>query len=522
MDSISKRIWIVLWLLGFTAILSIHVMWEYLDESTPVWDMAYHQLQGWRYLAAWQDSQLFERFAMLSTYYPPLYYLQEAIILKFLPGTQFLAWFSNLTGMALLSYSSYRLAALLMKPYLAVATGLLPLLFPMIAWTSRVSLLDLPLCGWVALSGYLLIKSNSLQKRSWACAFGLVCAAGSLTKWTFVLFLLFPLVHIFIYSPNRKITLNHLILATTIASPFVLFWYLPNMGLLIEHFQVTAQAAVGEGDPGWSHFLGWIYYPRSFASYYLYLPLAILGVWGLILREKPKRQCSQQLLQFLRWWLLGGILVMTLLPAKDPRYIMPLACPLAILLVAPWRRRDFWIVGIFVLAFLQFISISFLILPLKVVLFDEEEKNNYRSVRQEWVLYQTDYFDILGPPSQEDWKTELILDAVGSAGRIGFVPNVARFNPTTFRLSIAQKKMDSEIISLGELQTSFESLAELDFVIGKTGPQGMIHANEWAQSTYNLMVELDWPLVKTWLLPDQSQAKLWKNPHLVFSTEKKR
>ena len=150
MDSISKRIWIVLWLLGFTAILSIHVMWEYLDESTPAWDMAYHQLQGWRYLAAWQDSQLFERFAMLSTYYPPLYYLKEAVILKFLPDTQFLAWFSNLTGMALLSYSSYRLAALLMKPHLAVATGLLPLLFPMIAWTSRVSLLDLPRCGYVS------------------------------------------------------------------------------------------------------------------------------------------------------------------------------------------------------------------------------------------------------------------------------------------------------------------------------------------------------------------------------------
>ena len=82
--------------------------------------------------------------------------------------------------------------------------------------------------------------------------------------------------------------------------------------------------------------------------------------------------------------------------------------------------------------------------------------------------------------------------------------------------------MDSEIVSLGELQTSFESLSELDFVIGKTGPQGMIHANEWAQATYNLMVELDWLLVKTWLLPDQSQAKLWKNPRLVFSTEKNR
>ena len=512
MDSLSRRNWAAIWLLGFTAILAIQAVWELLDESLPVWDMAYHQLQGWRYLAAWQEGRFFDQFSALSTYYPPLYYLQEAVVLRLFPGTQFLALLSNLLGMLLLSFCSYRLAGLFMKPAAAVATGLLPLLFPLVVWTSRVSLLDLPLGGWVAASGYLLVKSNSLRSRSWALAFGLCCAAGSLTKWTFVLFLLLPLAHTLIYSPHRKTSLIHLALATLVAVPFVVLWYLPNLDSLIERFQITAQAAVGEGDPGWDDILGWIYYPRSLASYYLYFPLTAVGVWGAIRMGRPGQQTQQRFLQFLWWWLVGGLLFMMLLPAKDPRYIMPLACPLAVLLVFPWRQRSFWVAGILSLAFLQFLSVSFLTAPLKIALFGPTEDTDYRSVRQEWVLYQTHYFDISGPPTREDWRIEPILEAVGLAGRVGFLPDAARFNPVTFELVAVRRNLELEIVFLGESQHSPESFSQLDFVVGKTGSQGLSYMTEWNEPGYRLLEELGWPLVDTWLLPDQSQAQVWRNP----------
>ena len=512
MDRLSEKSWTGIWLLGLAVILIFHAVWELLDESSAVWDMAYHQLQGWRYLAAWQDGRFLEQFSALSSYYPPLYYLQEAVVLGVFPTTQFLAWLSNLVGILLLSYSSYRLAALFMKPAVAVATGLLPLLFPLLVWTSRVSLLDLPLTGWVAFSGYLLVKSNFLQDRSWALGFGLACAAGSLTKWTFGLFLLLPLAHVLIYSPHRRKSLLHFAFAACLALPLVLLWYLPNLDSLMERFQITAQAAVGEGDPGWSHILGWIYYPRSLASYYLYFPLTVLGVCGVIMAGRHKEGIHQRLFQFLWWWLLGGLFFMTLLPAKDPRYIMPLACPLAILLVAPWRQRDAWVIGILVLAFLQMLSVSFLTPPLKIALFDEGQDTDYRSIRQEWVLYQSHYFDIAGPPRREDWKTEKILDALGSAGRVGFLPDAARFNPVTFELSAVQRKSKVEVVFLGDAQHSAESLSEFEFVIGKSGSQGLSYMTAWNQPTYRLLKELNWPLVNTWLLPDQSRAQLWQNP----------
>ena len=203
---------------------------------------------------------------------------------------------------------------------------------------------------------------------------------------------------------------------------------------------------------------------------------------------------------------------MTLLPAKDPRYIMPLACPLAILLVAPWRQRDAWVAGILILAFLQFLSVSFLTAPLKIALFDATEDTDYRSIRQEWVLYQTHYFDISGPPRREDWKIEQILDAVAPAGRIGFLPDAARFNSVNFELSAVRRNRELEVVFLGESQHSAESLSEFDFVIGKTGSQGLSYMTAWNQPTYHLLEELDWGLVNTWELPDQSRAELWRNP----------
>ncbi|MEE8348170.1 MAG: glycosyltransferase family 39 protein [Acidobacteriota bacterium] len=513
MTILSQRTAAVIWMLGFTVIVSFHAVWELLDEGPAVWDMAYHQLQGWRYLAAWQDGRFFEQFAALSTYYPPLYYLQEALILSIFPGTQFVALLSNLIGMLLLSGCSYRLAAIFMRPAAAVVTGLLPLLFPLLAWTSRVSLLDLSLAGWVAAAGYLLAASDSLKDRWWVLAFGLVCAAGSLTKWTFVLFLLPPLAHLLIYSPRRRTSLIHLGMAACLALPFVVLWYLPNLSSLVERFQITTQAGLGEGDPGWGSILGWIYYPRSLTSYYLYLPLTGLGLWGAVRADRPGEGTrGHRLIQFSWWWLLGGLLVMTLIPAKDPRYIMPLACPLALLLVAPWRKKDSWVMGILVLAFLQFLSISFLTSPLKIALFDEKEISNYRGVRREWVLFQTHYFDVLGPPRKEDWKIGQILDVLGSAGRIGCLPDAARFNPNTLELAAVGRNLDLKFVFLGDSRLSARSLSEFEFVIGKTGSQGMSDLTAWNQPNYHLLEALDWELVRSWELPDQSRAQLWRNP----------
>ena len=46
----DSRFWI-----GVAAFLTANLIWEGLNNVPPVWDMAYHQYQGWQYLKAWQQ-----------------------------------------------------------------------------------------------------------------------------------------------------------------------------------------------------------------------------------------------------------------------------------------------------------------------------------------------------------------------------------------------------------------------------------------------------------------------------------
>lgn len=503
------------WWILFTAVLVAHLCWEVLDQAPPVWDMAHHQIKGFEYLRAWLEGRLFSSFSELSSYYPPLYYLQEAFVLRFLSDTQFLAFLSNLLGLFLLGYSTYRIADLFMGSPAAEISGVLVLLFPLVAWTSRVSLLDVPLAGWVAASGYLILRSDFLLNKGWTLLLTMAIAAGMLTKWTAILFLSFPLLYALARSVDRRRSLINLVDASIVATPLVFWWYLPNLTGLLASFQRVAQVGLWEGDPGFSSALGWIYYPRCLSSYYLFLPLTVMFLWGAAHFARGKFQAGRWQPSFLWWWLLGGLLFLTLLPTKDPRYVMPLVCPLAILVVLPWQGRFLGEYLILAIASVQFLSISFAtpFSPTKIALFELENDTDYRSMRQEWVLFQTDYFEVAGPPRRETWPHEKILAQIGLEDQVGFVPDTPYFNPVTFQLFAVRKGYSLQVFRLGQTMDSADRLVSVRFVVGKTGGQGISYITSFNNTVYGRLKELGWPIVQTWDLPDQSEARLWRNPN---------
>ena len=169
----------------------------------------------------------------------------------------------------------------------------------------------------------------------WASIFAL----GMLTKWTFPAFLVFPIGYALYASRDRKRSLLHLFDAVLIGTPAVFFWYLPNLKSLAERFALTSGTGTAlENDPTALHLQGWLYYPRCLSSYYLYLPLTVLFVAGFILWLRGPGS-DREGASLVWWWLGGSCLLLTLLDAKDPRYMMPLAAPVAILLVSFWRHR---------------------------------------------------------------------------------------------------------------------------------------------------------------------------------------
>ncbi len=502
-----------LWLASLGSVLAIHVVWILLDNRPPVWDMAHHQIKGWEYLKLFQKGGVLDGFSGLSSYYPPLYYLQEALVLRFWTEPDLLPLLANLPGLLLLAFCSRALAVQCLLPdRTAVWAGLLPLLLPLVAWTSRVSLLDVSLCGWVSAALYLLVRSDLLLKRSPSLLLGLVAAAGLLTKWTFVLFLLFPVVYCLLKSEDRKRSVLNLLDAGILSAPLVFWWYLPNLKALLLRFQATSEAAVWEQDPGIDSLLGWIYYPRVLASYYLFLPLTLLFVWALP-RLWARRHQLPPALQLILVGFAGGLLLLTLLPPKDPRYAMPLACLAALLLIYAWGSSRA-APAIFVLALVQFLTLSFYfpLVPEKIALFEVGDDTDYRSLRQEWVLYASNYYDVAGPPAEEDWHYTELLGSIVSGAKVGFVPDLAHFHPSALKLMALRQGRDLDVIRLGQTLNSLDGIGALDVVVGKTGFQGISYITSFNQDVYDKLTSEGWPVVASWQLPDGEEARVWNRP----------
>ncbi len=503
----------VLWSAGFLTIISLHFLWGWLNDTPPVWDMASHQLMGWAYLDAWREGELWSRFAELSTYYPPLYYLQEAFILGIIGKTKYLPLLANLPGLFLLSWCSFRIGARFLDSVTAACAGLLPLLFPLVAWISRESLLDVPLSGWVALGVYLLIRSEDLQKRTIVLLFGATAAAGLLTKWTFGVFLIVPVLIALYRSNNRKASLVNLLYAALLSIPVVSIWYYPNLGNLYQRFQSTATTGVAyEQDPGLSSWRGWIYYPRSLSSYYLFLPLALAAASSLAVTLYRKTRDRAATLGWLS--LGGGLLLMTLLQAKDPRYVMPVVSVLGVAMLAPWKSRSWVSLLLLAIAFGQFLLISFPFpfTPPKIAFQVPEDDLSYVGMGREWVLFEPDYFGVSRPARKENWRYEEILERLDFGSQVAFLPEMPFFHVPALQLAARKAGKDLSVIRLGQDQLSIRRLDSVGWVLGKTGSQGLAHLTGGNQEIYGELEREAWPVVGSWDLPDRSRALLWQRP----------
>ncbi|MEE2822515.1 MAG: glycosyltransferase family 39 protein [Acidobacteriota bacterium] len=510
---------LILFIAFFALIMGIHIIWEFRTDMPPIWDAAHHQLKGWEYWQALQAGTLWETFSNISTHYPPLYYVQEAITLSVFAPNQFVPLLSNFLGMFLLCYCSFGIASFCMKQNVAIWAGLLTLLFPFVAWTSRISLLDGAMAGWVAAAAYCLLKSEWFEVKGWTLGFGLACAAGTLTKWTFPIYILLPLFFVLIQSKNRKNSLINLMDAMILTIPLIFLWFLPNLSDLLDRYPTTVQTSLipwqpypRHGEPGLTTILGWIYYPRAISSYFLFLPLTVAFVWSAIFSLKNRGDIPSSV-RFLWWWLLGGILFLIFVTPKDPRFALPLAPPLAILILYPWRKQKRWICGIFLFAFVQFLSVSFEspLHPTKIALFETSD-SDYQTIQQEWVLYQSHYLEVAGPPRRENWRFEEITKSMEDAQVVGFVPSVSHFHPEALQLHAFITGLDLQVRRIGDNINSVTAIDSLDVVVGKTGFQGLSYITGFNDEIYRRLKETGWHKIKVWDLPDQSQAELWKNP----------
>lgn len=507
--------------ISLSVVMVVDIVWELLNETPAIWDMAYHQLQGWSYLEAFRAGTLVSKFSSLSPSYPPLYYLQEALVFAWIPESEFKILIVNLPFILLIAYATYRISALFLSGAVAAWAPLLVLLFPAMTMVHREALLDGALAAWVTVGAWLILRSHWFAHRGWTLAFGLVCALGTLTKWTMAIYLIVPVVFGVAASGRRGRTIANLAVAGLVALPLVLSYYLPNLGAMISRYPTTEQTGLipwlpypRHGEPGLNNIWGWIYYPRVLSSYFLYFPLTVLFGIGVFRNRTngPARAALEQRIPLFLWsWLGSGLIFLTFITPKDPRFVLPMIPPMAMLLLFFWEDRPRLIGLIVALALIQSVTFSLpLFRPVKLALFGLEGDRDYQSLQREWVLYANHYFHLGGPPVREDWRLAEILEVIPEGASVGVLPTLPRFHSGSLQLQSVTSDRNVSFFDFNEGPFGPNALTESDFLVAKTGHQGISFITNGNEQVMEGLPEKGWGLLREWPLPDGGRAQLWK------------
>ncbi|MBM3251732.1 MAG: phospholipid carrier-dependent glycosyltransferase, partial [Candidatus Omnitrophica bacterium] len=183
-------------------------------------------------------------FALFSSHqsglYPPFYYISTAIFSLFF-GTSYLSLVMvNMLYFIILLFSVYFIAVKLFNNRTAVISIIIISLYPMVFRYSRFFGLDFPLIAMVSLSICCLIYSDYFTDKKFTLLSGLCLGLGTLTKWTYIIFLIGPLA--FIVSKSlicennqgviRERRIMNFSLFLIIGALLSMIWYLPNANKL--------------------------------------------------------------------------------------------------------------------------------------------------------------------------------------------------------------------------------------------------------------------------------------------------
>lgn len=351
------------------------LLWLHLNKNLPHWDMGRHLYNTVVYEQLWQ--RVPQSFFHLGSvflnyyYYPPLVHNVGLLFESIFGFTRNSATASNLVWLILLVYSVYFSTKELFNKVAAITAVFIILSCPILIGQFREFQVDLPLTAMFGISFYLLLKSQNFSNKKYSLIFGIFAGLGMMTKWTYAYFILPTGIIFFILGLMDKknkpiIVLQNTLVAIISALVFCGPWYLHNLDQLKADFlQNGVKQAAIEGDPYGFNKAAFTWYLQRLAINYLYLPLSLIAITGLFISIAKKRWIPIILIIIF-------YLLISSLPNKDVRYIMPMMVLIAItasstiLLFENKIYQDLFLGLIFVIFIANNAAISFgKYLPLK-------------------------------------------------------------------------------------------------------------------------------------------------------------
>lgn len=328
----SHREHFILLLIIVFAVLT-NIIWIWLDQSPPLWDIAGHSQRS-AYFAELIAHGNIKTLLQFDTIYPPFPYIVTGILFILFGFHSDIPQYSLLLYVIVFLISTYSLSVTLFKQkWVACIATTLTLCYPLLLHFSRIYDLDFPLTVLVTASIATLFKTDHFQKRNWSILCALSIAAALLTKWTAIIFLITPITLYCIQSyrtlstAKRKIARMHILLILIsigiLASP----WYLIHAKAILHSAAATRKNIFSVPYEQLFNIQNITYYARKTMQAITW-PMSIVFIAGcirlLILKNKT--------LWLLLSWIAVPYLIMTFVfYSKESRYVLPLFPLLAIL-----------------------------------------------------------------------------------------------------------------------------------------------------------------------------------------------
>ena len=132
-----------------------------------------------------------------------------------------------------------------------------------------------------------------------------------------------------------------------------------------------------------------------------------------------------------------------------------------------------------------------------------------------WNLYTQRYFDLWGPPADEDWQIQRVLERVsaaqGGAITLGMVPDIPRFDSFAFNFYITLRKFPVTITPLWTYDEG--QIRNTDYILVSEKDQGWApqFSRDLDRINHYILEHTDsFSVVERFALPNGAMIRLYK------------
>lgn len=264
---------------------------------------------------------------------PPLQFFVTSIFYRVFRTSKTTAVLSNLIWIYILIFSTFQIGWLIQNKHAGILAVVILLSFPMTLGMTRMYMTEVAETAMIAASILALIKSEGFSKKFGSIIFGICIGLGILTKGAYPVFIIGPLIIVFLSEvlakPNRSVKLVNVCLSLGIACIIGSLWFTPQK-FFIRFAAIQNFSFAPANNFGMSYLKGLVLYLYSLVDFslsyvgYLLIPSIVMA---LTLRQDKHK--------ILLWWMIVPVLILNLFPWKTARYLFPIL-PSAALFISLW------------------------------------------------------------------------------------------------------------------------------------------------------------------------------------------